>query len=399
MKRIVITEIERRRERYTAYIVLDEKRQFEELQVFEPGQRSTLGQIYVGYVEKVVPNIRAAFVRIAGGQECYLPFQELKSPIFVKKQSKKKPLCEGDELLVQVTADAVKTKDAVVSTKLTIHGAYCFLTTDNTGFGVSKKLDRGYAKELLALASEHCADHEAKGYGIVFRTNAAGQEKDALVRDLTETVRRYEELCTLGIHRQQGELVCRNIPGYLARLKGQKLEGIDRIYTDQPKLYEEIASGMPQLVQAGFLELYQDSAVSLPVLYGISGAIDGLLNTKVWLDSGANIIIESLETLTFIDVNSSKNTSHREDVLFDVNLEAADEIARQLRLRNISGMILIDFINMKSKEQEQALTARLKQALKKDHVPVNFIDITKLGLVELTRKKEYKSLREILSEK
>lgn len=138
MQRIVITEVERHKKRCVAYIVLDEKRRCEALQVFEPEESTILGRIYVGYVEKVVPNIRAAFVRIAGGQKCYLPLDELKSPVYVRKQSKTKPLSEGDELLVQVTKDAVKTKDAVVSTKLTVHGTYCFLTTDNTRIGVSK---------------------------------------------------------------------------------------------------------------------------------------------------------------------------------------------------------------------------------------------------------------------
>ena len=110
-----------------------------------------------------------------------------------------------------------------------------------------------------------------------------------------------------------------------------------------------------------------------------------------------NIIIESLETLTVIDVNSGKNRSRREEALFAINVEAAKEIARQLRLRNISGMILVDFINLKKKEQQQKLISVIREELQKDSVPANFIDITRLGLVELTRKKVYKSLREILS--
>lgn len=247
----------------------------------------------------------------------------------------------------------------------------------------------------MELASGLCADHDKKGYGLVLRTNAAGQAKDALERDITETVHRYETICTTGVHRRQGELVYRSMPGYLARLKEQELGQVDKVYTDSAGRCEEIASILPELSRDGRLELYQDSAVSLSALYGINGMLDQLLSPRVWLDSGANIIIESLETLTVIDVNSGKNVSRREHVLFEVNLEAAKEIARQLRLRNISGMILIDFINMESKEQEQALISCLKQELKKDHVPVNFIDITKLGLVELTRKKTYKSLREI----
>lgn len=396
MRRIVITRIERRGQTYVAYIVLNERREFEELQVFEPEERSVLDHIYVGYVEKVVSSLNAAFVRIGGGQKCYLPLDDLKCPVYVRRQSQKRPISEGDELLVQVTRDAVKTKDAIVSTKLTIHGAYCLLTTANTRLGVSKKLSAERSKELLSLARELCADHEKKGYGLVLRTNAAEQERGALADDIAETVLQYETLCAVGIHRKQGELVCRSLPGYLLRLKSHKLTEIEKIYTDQDDLYQETAAMLPQLAASGLLERYADSAVSLATLYGLNAGLERLLGVKVWLPSGANIIIESLETLTVIDVNSGKNLSRKPDALFAVNLEAAEEIARQLRLRNISGMILIDFINMKSEEQNKVLIARLKQALKNDHVPANFIDITGLGLVELTRKKVYKSLREIL---
>lgn len=135
------------------------------------------------------------------------------------------------------------------------------------------------------------------------------------------------------------------------------------------------------------VQLYRDDAVSLSTLYHLRGNMQELLSSKVWLDSGANIIIESLETLTVIDVNSGKNRSRREEALFAINVEAAKEIARQLRLRNISGMILVDFINLKKKEQQQKLISVIREELQKDSVPANFIDITRLGLVELTRKK------------
>ena len=153
---------------------------------------------------------------------------------------------------------------------------------------------------------------------------------------------------------------------------------------------------MPKLCQDGLLKFYKDDALSLSTLYHIRGNMDELLNSKVWLPSGANIIIETLETLTVIDVNSGKNQSRKEDTILRINLEAAREIARQLKLRNISGMIIVDFINLKSQEQKEELIRCIRQELKKDTVPAQFIDITRLGLVELTRKKVYKSLREIL---
>ena len=205
----------------------------------------------------------------------------------------------------------------------------------------------------------------------------------------------YHHLMTTGVCGRPGDLIYRNIPGYLSLLKSASLQDVEQILTDRRELYEEIAAYLPHLVESDCLKLYQDDAVSLSTLYHLRGTMEELLGNRVWLNSGANIIIESLETLTVIDVNSGKNISRNPETLFHINLEAAREIARQLRLRNISGMIIIDFINLKNAQQEQELIHAIREELQKDPVLARFIDITKLGLVELTRKKGYKSLREI----
>jgi ribonuclease G len=396
MNRLVITRIEYNQNQFIAYILLDENRNFLDLQVFEPEEKTLLDNIYVGYVEKVVPNIQAAFVRIAEGQKCYLPFEEIKSPIFSKKQSEHKQICEGDELLVQVTRDAVKTKDPVVSTKLTVHGRYSLMTTDNTALGVSKKIPETRAAELLTLAKTLCDNDSGRWYGLLFRTNAAGATEEELTEDIHFLQQKIEHIRTTGIHNRSCTLLDRNLPGYLSRLKAQNTESIDCIYTDQRDLYEEIATFLPHLKDSGLLRYYDDSAVSLSTLYHLRGNLEQLLGTKVWLPSGANIIIETLETMTVIDVNSGRNQSRKPEILFEINREAACEIARQLRLRNISGMIIVDFINLKSKDQQTRLIQCIRQELKKDTVPAQFVDITRLGLVEITRKKTYKSIHEIL---
>lgn len=298
---------------------------------------------------------------------------------------------------MQVVKDAVKTKDPVVSTKLVVHGHYCFLSTENTCLGVSKKLSQEESKRLSALLENTCKDHEAEGYGLVFRTNAGAVPETELCEDIELVQKEYRALKKTGTHQNAGDLVYRNLPGYLVRLKAENFEKTDLVLTDGQGLYQEICAYLPHLVEEKKVQLYRDDAVSLSTLYHLRGNMQELLSSKVWLDSGANIIIESLETLTVIDVNSGKNRSRREEALFAINVEAAKEIARQLRLRNISGMILVDFINLKKKEQQQKLISVIREELQKDSVPANFIDITRLGLVELTRKKVYKSLREILS--
>lgn len=395
MDRIVITKIEQQQKLYTAYMLLDEQRKLQQLQVFEPEEQSLIGHIYVGYVEKIVPNIHAAFVRIADGQKCYLPLNDVISPIYTRKQSKKPVLSEGDELLVQVVKDAVKTKDPTVSTKLSLHGRYCILTTENTRLGISSKLEANIAGELRSLAEELCQKHEKEGYGLVIRTKGAEALLSDLREDILSVLEQYRHLMTAGICGRPGDLVYRNVSGYLSLLKSAPLQGIDQILTDREELYKEIAAYLPDLVTSGRFTFYQDDTVSLSTLYHLRGTMEELLGNRVWLNSGANIIIESLETLTVIDVNSGKNLSRKPETLFHINLEAAKEIARQLRLRNISGMVIVDFINLKDEKQEQELIHVIREELKKDPVPARFIDITKLGLVEITRKKGYKSLREM----
>lgn len=395
MNRIVITRIKKEQATFLLYLVFDENRTLLDLQVFEE-ENSLLGQIYVGYVEKIVPNIQAAFLKIGDGKKCYLPLTDIKQPIYAKKQSEKKVLSEGDCLLVQVTKDAVKTKDAIVSTKLTLHGKYCFLTTENARLGVSQKLTEDESKRLLSLLTEVCAGHEELGYGMVLRTNARDVSANDLTADLQEVIASYRNLLNYGIHKKAFELLYQPMSGHLQKIKAIDASVSFEILTDQEDVFAQIDSAFPQYVSEKKLLRHKDDVISLLTLYSIRKHLEECTQKKVWLKSGANLIIEQLETLTFIDINSSKNVSKKEDTLFYINMEAAEEIARQIRLRNLSGMILIDFINMKSKEQEEELIAFLKKQISKDLVPTKFVDITKLGLVELTRKKGYKSLKEIL---
>ncbi len=394
MNRLAITKIEIGSNTYTAFLILDEKREVIDFQLYEPDSQSLLHNIYVAKVENIVTNIQAAFVRISEKQKCFLPLEDVKAPVYTNKRSNKKELCVGDELLVQITRDAVKTKDPVVSTKLTISGSYSVLTSENTHLGISKKLSDEKKKYFQELLENTLPSFDHRDYGIVVRTNAAFAAEQEFVEDLNTQIQCYQTICKTSAHKTPFTLVYHDEPGYLTRLKSISFSNVDYIYTDDIKIMSHIKDTLPRI--ADKVLLYDDDKLSLHSLYNIKGNLEKLLSNKVWLKSGANIIIESLETLTVIDVNTGKNIAQKQDVIFAVNKEAAIEIARQLRLRNISGMVIIDFINMKSKSDEEQLISLLKQEIAKDPVRCSFIDITKLGLVELTRKKLYRSLQETL---
>ena len=399
MNRLAITRVfmkEKSNKKHLAYIMLDEKRDFVDFQVFHD-EESLLNSIFVARVDNIVPNIKGAFVRISQKQVCYLPLEDVKAPLYVKKQSQRKALSIGDEIVVQVVKDAIKTKEPVVSTKLTISGKYCVLTTDNISLGVSKKIkDDNHIRLSELLSSNFSEESENYGFGLIIRTNALEATEEELLADIQETISRFITLKEKSAHQCAFAVLEKPEAPYIQKLKTADLSTLDCIFTDEEDIFTEIESKLPYLKEKGLLKLYKDDKVSLGTLYNFRGSVDKLVEKRVWLKSGANIIIEQLETMTVIDINSGKNISKNEKSILEINKEAAIEIARQLRLRNISGMIIIDFINMKSKEHMEELISLLKELIKKDSVTCTFMDVTKLGLVELTRKKTYKSLKELI---
>jgi len=399
MNRLAITRVvvkEKSNKKHLAYIMLDEKRDFVDFQVFND-EESLLNSIFVARVDNIVPNIKGAFVRISQKQVCYLPLEDVKAPLYVKKQSQRKALSIGDEIVVQVVKDAIKTKEPVVSTKLTISGKHCVLTTDNVSLGVSKKIkDDNNIRLSELLSSNFSEESENYGFGLIIRTNALEATEEELLADIQETISRFITLKEKSAHQCAFAVLEKPEAPYIQKLKTADLSALDCIFTDEEDIFSEIESKLPYLKEKGLLKLYKDDKVSLGTLYNFRGSVDKLVEKRVWLKSGANIIIEQLETMTVIDINSGKNISKNEKSILEINKEAAIEIARQLRLRNISGMIIIDFINMKSKEHMEELISLLKELIKKDSVTCTFMDVTKLGLVELTRKKTYKSLKELI---
>lgn len=399
MNRLAITRVvlnEKLNKKLLAYIMLDEKREFVDFQVFDE-EHSLLNNIYVGRVENIVPNINAAFVRLSPNQMSYLSLEDLKAPIYVKKQSERKKLSIGDEILVQVIKDAVKTKEPVVSTKLSLAGKYCMLTTENTSFGISKKITGDNHLHMSEFISAYADKGMEYDFGCIIRTNALEATEEALKEDIESMIDRFIHIKAKAPHQSAFTMIYRPTPGYVQKLKSIDLTTLDGVYTDEIDIYESLTENLPYLVDKGFLQLYKDDKVTLSTLYNFRGSLDRLIEKRVWLKSGANIIIEQLETMTVIDVNTGKNITKHEQGILEINKEAAVEIARQLRLRNISGMIIVDFINMSSKEAENELLSAFKYVTAQDAVPTQVFGITKLGLVEVTRKKVNKSLIEIIN--
>lgn len=335
---------------------------------------------------------------------------------FYKKIVGEKKLAAGDELLVQVSREALKTKDPTVTTNLNFSGTYAVLTTGKTQLGVSAKLPKQKREHYMELLNTYAAPCAERTFGIVIRTNAASVSDETVLAELAHLMELYTQTVETAAHRTCYSCVYQEDETWEKVLQNVRVNTLAEIVTDDPavfaKLCEKYGIGKEKLQTAGsvsvpiyeqltkegtVLRFYEDPLLSLPSLYGVSSQIQDALKEKVWLKSGAYLIIQPTEALTVIDVNTGKNTAKKEvqENFLKVNLEAAAEIARQLRLRNISGIIVVDFINLSSKEAEQELLETFQAALKKDSVPTQLVDMTQLGLVEITRKKVRKSLREI----
>ena len=359
----------------------------------ENAPEGILGNVYIGKVKNIAKNIKTAFVDIAPGRTCYLPLDDLRQPIFTKKGASKQ-IRAGDELVVQVSREGIKTKFPSVTTNITFHGKYALLTTGKAQLSVSSKLGKEKREELLSFLQEY-RDEEGK-HGWLLRTNAGSVSNEKIGEELAVLKKQYENLISQSQYRTCYSCLLKLPPAYLARLLDLYEESADVFLTDDKELYDEIQEylNVHQPEDLRKLSFYEDRLLPMDKLYSLEHQLSLALQEKVWLNSGGYLIIQPTEALTVIDVNTGKyeGGKKQEKTFLKINKEAAIEIARQLRLRNISGIIIIDFINMEEKQSVDELLSLLNSELHKDPIPTTLVDMTKLSLVEITRKKKEKPL-------
>ena len=364
----------------------------------EQSNEVTLGNIYVGKVKNIVTNIGAAFIEVENGFECYYSISDNPNPIFTNKIGKK-PLCIGDELLVQISKEAVKTKVPSVSSKIELSGKYAVLTSGDTRVGASMKLAKEERARLIQIAKKF----ESNEYGIIMRTNAKEMEESILEQEIKRLILEYEKLIQTAKTRVCFSCLKRAPKPYLTELKNMNQDGLSEFIVEDLAIYEEMKSFLEENQSEDLekLRLYSDKLLPLHKLYSIEKHIENALKERAWMKSGAYLVIQPTEALTVIDVNSGKNISKKKDdsEYLKINIEAAREAARQIRLRNLSGIIIIDFINLSQKEHMDELLDILQSELRKDPVATSYVDVTKLQLVEVTRKKVRKPFHETYNEK
>lgn len=353
-------------------------------------QPYALGDIYIGKVCRILPNIHGAFVEIGKQMECYYSTEEKYPPIFTAKIGKK-PLCVGDEILVQIQKEAVRSKQPVVTGNLNFAGKYVVLTSGNHTVGVSAKIRKDTRTALIALSENYMN----RGYGLILRTNAATVPWETIENEILQLEEEYLRVTKNALMRTCFSCIKKAPQPYISVLRDIYQKDLSEIVVDAGDLYEEVrqflANEQPEDLK--LLRCYDDPDYSLAKCYSIAHVAEEAMREQVWLKSGAYLVIQQTEAMHVIDVNSGRCLKKKKEFLA-MNLEAAKEAARQIRLRNLSGIIMVDFINMDKPEEKKELLSFFQKELNKDQNPGKVIDMTKLQITEVTRKKIRKTLKE-----
>ena len=350
------------------------------------------GSIYIGTVSNISRNIKAAFVSFGEETDGFLSLED--GPFLRADGAVVQEIKTGDSLLVQVTKEAAGIKPPTLSGHITLTGHRCILTALHNKISVSAKIrDSAWRKN----AKEHFATYCGDDYGFILRTESYQAAEEEIAAEMTTLAARYQELKQKAAFRKEKSLLKKGESSYLKALVGMNAGQLDQIVTDLPEIAEDLKEKLayvrPDL--APLVRVYEGSP-SPAAVYAVDAELDRALQRKVYLPCGGYLIIDPTEAMTVIDVNSGKNSLNKtgQEAFLAVNREAAREVCRQIRLRNLSGIIVVDFVNLKREEDRQELGSILAEELRKDPVPAQLVDFTGLYLAEITRKKVYKPLRE-----
>ena len=366
------------------------------VEVFEEevGSSQLVGNIYRGRVENVLPGMQAAFVDIGLDKNAFLyvgdavpsRFEEDEKVVPAVNERIERVVQPRQELLVQIVKEPVGSKGARISVNLTLPGRYVVLLPQVSYVGVSRKiLDSNERTRLRDLATLS----KPEGMGVIVRTLAGGIDGDEIAEDIGRLVAHWQALqpkiphvSVPGLVHKDVDLISRLVRDWIDR-------DVEKITVDRDEVAQVLRKALREIEHPAAKQIFVVTGEDLFARYGVDDEIRKMLRSKVWLKSGGYLVIQQTEALIVIDVNTGKYVGQHslEETVVHTNLEAAREIARQLRLRNLGGIIIIDFIDMTSKEDQQQVIEVLETACAPDKTKSQILGLTQLGLVEMTRKK------------
>jgi ribonuclease G len=408
---ISVEKLERR-------VALLEDGQLEEYTVERNSSRNIVGSVYKGKVKNIEQGLKAMFVDIGFEKNAFLHFwdaipaaldsgiEEIDRPANKRGQKKRITAKDipsiypvGSDVIVQVTKGPIGTKGPRVTTNLSFAGRYLVLMPYSDRSGISRKIENPKERERLRKILQELDIPE--GIGVIIRTVGEGQRARYFVRDLRYLLDQWARIEQMIKDQpapcrvfEEPDLVERTVRDFLT-------DEIDEVICDNAEAVQRMSDMVGEISRRARnrVKLY-DSAVPIFETFGIQKQIDDAFHRQVWLRCGGYIVVDETEALIAIDVNTGRNKGGRdvEKTILQTNLEAADEIARQLRLRNIGGLIIGDFIDMKSRKDQQMVYSRMKERLKRDKAKTHVLPLSALGLMEMTRQRAQESLSDTIYE-
>ena len=395
-------------------IAIQEDGQLVEVYIEKQDNHRMVGNVYKGKVENVLPGMQAAFVDVGYELNAFLPFSEIGSDEFIIEEHGNKKnrnnrnnkydnievdLKKDQEIYVQVIKEPFAGKGPRVTTEVALPGRLLVLVPNANYIGISKKIWDKYERRRLKKIAQRLREGNI---GVIIRTVAEGKSEEHIENDFNQLINNWNKIENKADREEAPVLVYEDLETASSVVRDLLTPDVEKIIIDSKRLYKKTQRYLedisPSLLDR--LELYK---LKSPLFesFGIESEIEKVMRPKVWLKSGAYLIIEKTEAMVVVDVNSGRFVGkklHEENSL-KINLEAAREVARQLRLRDLSGLIVIDFIDMKQDENRKKVYHELRKELRKDRAKVAVAPITEFGLLEMTRQRIRVSLLDSMSEK
>ena len=362
--------------------------------------RKIIGNIYKGKVMNVLPGIEAAFVDIGIERNAFLYVDDLTQEGVRQKKNtaeNKELIKAGEEIDVQVVKEAIVPKGARVTTNISLPGRYLVLMPNNNGIAVSRRIEQEEEKERLKKLLQKI---KAKDFGFIVRTAGVGKNEEDFLNDIDFLIRLWNKIQKRSKKAKAPMLLHEDFTLTYRIIRDLFTEDIDEFVVNSENEYKNIMSFLDSV---SLLDLkprvsFYEGEKPIFEAYNIERDINRALEKKVWLKCGGYLVFDEVEALTVIDVNTGKFVGGKKmkNTILKTNLQAAEEISRQLRLRDIGGIIIIDFIDMDNKEDQEKIVSKLEETLKKDKTKTNIVQTTELGLVEMTRKRSKRDLDSLL---
>jgi len=406
-------------ERLERRVALLEDGVLEEYTVEREGDQNIVGSIFKGRVKNIEPGLKAMFVDIGLEKNAFLHFwdaipaaldtglEEIEREGRPKKQQKKitsKDIPDiypiGSEIMIQVSKGPIGTKGPRVTTNISLAGRYLVLMPYTEQFGISRKIEDPKERQRLRRIMQKLSVPE--GMGIIMRTVAQGTRARHFVRDLAMLLEQWNEVEDRR-DRNPAPVCTFQEPGLIERTARDFLtDEIDQVLCDDAAMTDQIREIAGKISRRAKRRIHHLASAPVPVFekVGIQKQIDEAFSRQVWLPCGGYIVIDETEALISIDVNTGRNRGSKDvdKMILETNVEAAVEVARQLRLRNIGGLVVVDFIDMRHRKDQQAVYKAMKDRLKKDKAKTQVLQISPIGLMEMTRQRLNESLRETMYE-